>query len=119
MLFGGSASGVLASRRSADRSKSEKAVEAEVRLYDHLFAKENPAEIEEGQDFLANLNPDSLETLRGKLEPSLQQAASGQVFQFERIGYFCADSVDSTSDAPVFNRTVTLRDTWAKLKGAG
>jgi glutaminyl-tRNA synthetase len=92
------------------------AVDAEVRLYDNLFNKENPDEVEEGQDFTANLNPNSLEVLTGcKVEPSLRDAASGARYQFERMGYFCADS-DSAPGKPVFNRTIGLRDTWAKIE---
>jgi glutaminyl-tRNA synthetase len=92
------------------------ALEAEVRLYDTLFTKWNPAEVEEGQDFTANLNPHSLETLRGcRVEPSLSGAEPGARYQFERLGYFCVDP-DSADGLPVFNRTVTLRDTWAKIE---
>jgi glutaminyl-tRNA synthetase len=95
---------------------SAHALEAEVRLYDTLFTTWNPAEVEEGQDFTANLNPRSLETLRGcRVEPSLAGAEPGARYQFERLGYFCADP-DSTDGLPVFNRTVTLRDTWAKIQ---
>ena len=92
--------------------------EAEVRLYDRLFAAANPiAEAEKaGTDFTALLNPDSLETLIScKVEPSLAGAAPGSHYQFERLGYFCVDSVDSSGKKLVFNRTVTLRDTWAKI----
>ncbi len=93
------------------------AYEAEVRLYDHLFAKPNPDEAPEGQDFKANLNPKSLERLTDcKLEPSLATATPGSRFQFERLGYFCVDTVDSKPDTPVFNRTVTLRDAWARVR---
>ena len=92
------------------------AVDAEVRLYDALFAVENPNKVEEGGDWLDNLNPDSLQVLQGcKLEPSLAGAIPGVRFQFERKGYFCVDP-DSTDKLPIFNRTVTLRDTWAKLQ---
>ena len=92
------------------------AVDAEVRLYDNLFTKENPSEVEEGQDFTANLNPNSLEVLTDcKVEPSLKSAKAGDRVQFERIGYFCVDP-DSKPEALVFNRTVTLRDTWAKIE---
>ncbi len=95
------------------------AIEADVRLYDKLFTKPNPNEVEEGQDFTANLNPNSLEVLRGcKLEPSLAGAAVGSRYQFERLGYFCVD-LDSTSDKLVFNRTVALKDTWAKVAQRG
>ena len=92
------------------------AVDAQVRLYDHLFTKENPNEVEEGKDFTACLNPGSLEVLNGcKLEPSLANAAPASRCQFERLGYFCVDSKDSSPESLVFNRTVTLRDTWAKI----
>ena len=91
------------------------AVTAEVRLYSHLFATADPGEI--GDDLSAHLNPDSLETLRScRVEPSLSDAPPGSRYQFERVGYFCADP-DSAPGRPVFNRTVTLRDTWAKIKG--
>jgi glutaminyl-tRNA synthetase len=92
------------------------AVDAEVRIYENLFTKENPNEVEEGQDFTANLNPKSLEVITSaKLEPSLANAAIGGHYQFERLGYFCVD-LDSTPAMPVFNRTVALKDTWAKLE---
>jgi glutaminyl-tRNA synthetase len=92
------------------------AVDSEVRLYDMLFAKENPNEVEEGQDFTANLNPNSLEVLSGaKVEPSLRDAAAGARYQFERLGYFCVDP-DSASGKLVFNRTIGLRDTWSKIE---
>ena len=92
------------------------AVDAEVRLYENLFTRENPDEAPEGQDFTANLNPESLEVLSNcKLEPSLRDASPASRYQFERMGYFCVDR-DSTSGRPVFNRTVALRDTWAKIE---
>ncbi len=92
---------------------------AEVRLYDHLFLKANPDEIKDEGDFRANLNPNSLETLTScRVEPSLASAAPGSRFQFERQGYFCVDTEDSSDKALVFNRTVTLRDTWAKIEKA-
>ena len=92
------------------------AIDAEARLYDNLFTKENPDEVPEGQDFTANLNPHSLEVVRGcKLEPSLRAAAPGARYQFERLGYFCVD-LDSTPEKLVFNRTAALRDTWAKIE---
>ncbi len=92
------------------------AVRSEVRLYDRLFLKENPgAETQDG-DFTDSINPNSLEKLNPcYLEPSLRHAAPGERFQFERLGYFCVDLKDSTSQNPVFNRTVTLRDSWAKI----
>jgi glutaminyl-tRNA synthetase len=93
------------------------AVDAEVRLYDHLFSVENPAAVKDGAEFQACLNPKSLEVLPGcKLEPSLATAAPGSRYQFERLGYFCADAVDSRPGALVFNRTVGLRDTWARMQ---
>jgi glutaminyl-tRNA synthetase len=94
------------------------AVDAEVRLYDNLFTVENPNVVPEGQDFTVNLNPNSLEIVTGaKLEPSLRGAAAGSRYQFERLGYFAVDP-DSTPDKLVFNRTVALRDTWAKIEKA-
>jgi glutaminyl-tRNA synthetase len=95
------------------------AIEAEVRLYDHLFAKPDPDEVPEGETFLANLNPKSLEVLTGcKLEPSIAGSTSGTTFQFERLGYFCVDP-DSAPGRLVINRTVTLRDTWSKIEKKG
>lgn len=92
------------------------ALSSEVRVYDHLFMKENPNDVKDGVDWKDNLNPNSLQVLEGcQLEPSLAQAAPGDRFQFERLGYFCVDP-DSTSDSMVFNRTVTLRDQWAKIQ---
>jgi glutaminyl-tRNA synthetase len=92
------------------------AVDAEVRLYDKLFTKPDPNQVEEGQEFTANLNPASLEALTGcKLEPSLAQAAAGARYQFERLGYFCVDP-DSKPGKLVFNRTVALKDTWKKIE---
>jgi len=94
------------------------AVEADVRLYDHLFIKENPDEAEEGLDFKANLNPGSLDTLSScRVEPSLAGAEPGSRYQFERNGYFCVDP-DSSAEKLVFNRTVALRDSWAKIEKA-
>jgi glutaminyl-tRNA synthetase len=96
---------------SADHS-----LPAEVHLYDHLFLEENPMDEKQG-DFLAVLNPNSLERLTSsRVEPSLAGAASGSRYQFERQGYFCVDSIDSKDGALVFNRTATLRDAWAKIK---
>ena len=92
------------------------AIEAEVRLYDHLFIKPNPEEVEEGSDFKANINPNSLEILQScRLEPSLSASTPGSRYQFERLGYFSVDP-DSSESNLVFNRTVTLRDTWAKIE---
>jgi glutaminyl-tRNA synthetase len=90
------------------------AIAAEVRIYENLFTKENPDDVEEGQEFTANLNPRSLEIVTdAKLEPSLANATAGCRYQFERLGYFCVDP-DSRPGKPVFNRTVALKDTWAK-----
>jgi glutaminyl-tRNA synthetase len=96
------------------------AVPGEVRLYDTLFTKRDPGEVEEGADWKSNLNPKSLEVLRdSKLEPFLKKAKPGDRFQFERLGYFSVDLKNSSADRPVFNRTVTLRDTWARITKAG
>jgi len=94
------------------------AVPIEARLYDHLFTKPNPYDVPEGQDFKINMNPNSLERISGFVEPSLKGAAPGSRFQFERLGYFCVDP-DSTPEKPVFNRTVSLVDTWAKIEKKG
>lgn len=92
------------------------ALMAEVRLYDHLFASENPEDVPDGQTFLDNLNPNSLQTITAHVEPSLAQVALSTHIQFERLGYFFVDPVDSAPKKPVFNRTATLRDSWAKVK---
>ena len=95
-------------------------LEAETRLYDHLFTVTNPDRGKDGPDFKTCLNPDSLTTLTScRVEPSLGSAAPGDRYQFERQGYFCVDSVDSSDKALTFNRTVTMRDTWAKVKKGG
>ncbi len=92
------------------------AIDAEVRIYDNLFSNPDPGDVPEGQDFTANLNPNSLEVVSAaKLEPSLASAKAGDRFQFERLGYFCVDP-DSKPGKPVFNRTVALKDTWAKVE---
>jgi len=90
------------------------ALQAEVRLYDRLFAVENPGDVEDGCESV--LNPNSLEVVTGYVEPSLANAAPGSSFQFERLGYFCVDLNDSSARRPVFNRTVALRDSWAKIE---
>jgi glutaminyl-tRNA synthetase len=98
---------------SADHS-----LQAEVRLYDHLFTNQNPDDAAEGEDFKSNLNPNSLETLIDcRVEPSLKDAKLLSRYQFERLGYFCVDP-DSSRETLVFNRTVTLRDPWAKIQKA-
>ncbi len=95
---------------------AEHAVDAEVRIYENLFLKEDPSDVEEGQDVLDNLNPNSLEIIGdAKVEPSLANAAAGMRYQFERLGYFCADP-DSKAGKPVFNRTVALKDAWARVE---
>ena len=96
------------------------AIEARVRLYDHLFLEENPGVGKEGVDFKDSLNPDSLDTLPScRVEPGLAGATPGSRYQFERLGYFCVDTKDSSDGALVFNRTVTLRDAWARIKKSG
>ena len=95
------------------------AINAEVRLYDHLFTEWDPSDAPEGADWKDSLNPESLVTVtEAKLEPSLAEATPGAQYQFERLGYFIADSEDSTPEHLVFNRTVTLRDTWARVRQA-
>jgi glutaminyl-tRNA synthetase len=91
------------------------AIKTEIRLYDRLFIKENPDDTGEGQDYKDLLNPDSLKTLTGFIEPSVMNTKPMDKFQFERIGYFCADK-DSTREKLIFNRTVTLRDSWSKIE---
>jgi glutaminyl-tRNA synthetase len=96
---------------------AQHAVDGEVRLYDRLFSVENPSD-DEGKDWRASLNPSSLEVKAAKLEPSLASAVVGSRFQFERIGYFAVDP-DRTPGNPVFNRTVTLKDAWARIEARG
>jgi glutaminyl-tRNA synthetase len=89
-----------------------------VRLYENLFLTEDPNDAPEGQDWTANINPNSLEVLQGcKMEPGLRAAKPGDGVQFERLGYFCVDP-DTTAEKLVFNRTIGLRDTWAKIEKA-
>jgi glutaminyl-tRNA synthetase len=98
---------------------ADHAIPAEVRLYDRLFTAEDPDDVPEGQDWKAGLNPESIVVLPdAKIEPSVADDPPGTRYQFERRGYFISDPVDSGPDRLVFNRTVTLRDTWAKLSGA-
>jgi glutaminyl-tRNA synthetase len=92
------------------------AVPAEIRLYDYLFSRPDPGS--GGRDLLDDLDPDSETVVRGFVEPSLATAKPGETVQFERLGYFCADT-DSRPGALVFNRTLTLKDTWAKLQARG
>jgi len=95
---------------------AQHAQDCEVRLYDRLFAVPDPDSLPEGRDFISALNPDSLVSLRGKIEPSVAADPAGSRYQFERVGYFISDPVDSRAGALVFNRTVALRDSWAKVK---
>jgi glutaminyl-tRNA synthetase len=95
------------------------AVTAEVRLYDHLFSQPDPNDVPAGVDYKTTMNPGSLEVVQAMLEPSLAAAKPGDRYQFERNGYFCADTRDSRPGKPIFNRTVTLRDTWAKIEKKG
>jgi len=97
---------------------SAHAISAEVRLYDRLFTKADPYDVGEGEDVLSNLNPNSLEILSdAKLEPSLAEVKAEDQFQFERVGYFCVDR-DSAPEKLVFNRTLSLKDSWAKIEKA-
>ncbi len=96
---------------------ADRAADAEVRLYDHLFTRENPMDVEEGKDFKDYINPQSLEKITGcKIEPFAAGIGPGEPIQFERQGYFCVDRVDSAPGRLVFNRTVSLRDTWARIQ---
>jgi glutaminyl-tRNA synthetase len=93
------------------------ALDCELRLYDKLFTIPDPDAVDEGQDFLSVINPESLTVVRGaKIEPSVAQDPIGSRYQFERTAYFISDAIDSKPGALVFNRTVTLRDSWAKIK---
>jgi len=95
---------------------AEHAITGEVRIYDHLFTVPEPAAVKDA-DFKDFINPNSLITLKDcKLEPGLIDAKPGSIYQFERQGYFCVDTRDSKEGFPVFNRSVALRDTWAKIK---
>jgi glutaminyl-tRNA synthetase len=94
-------------------------LDATVRLYDRLFLSETPEDAPAGKSFLDNLNPDSLQVIQAKVEPSLASAMAGDRLQFERNGYFCVDTVDSRPGQPVFNRIVPLRDSWTKVLEKG
>ena len=96
---------------------AQTAIRAEVRLYEYLFVKPDPDDVGPGESYLANLNPNSLHIVSGLLEPDLAAAAPGSRYQFERLGYFCVDT-DSAPGALVFNRTVTLRDSWSRIEKA-
>ena len=95
------------------------AAAVEVRLYDRLFLGENPEDVPEGKTFLDNINPDSVRVIQAMVEPELAKQPAGARVQFERNGYFCADVKDSKPGAPVYNRIVTLKDTWAKIASKG
>jgi len=94
---------------------AQHAIESEIHLYDRLFKVENPSDLEEGKTYYDYMNPDSLTVTKGYIEPFVKNAKAGDKFQFERIGYFCVDSKHSQAGKPVFNRTVTLKDAWAKI----
>jgi glutaminyl-tRNA synthetase len=116
--YGGTSTDGRKVRGTSHWVSADDAVEAEVRIYDHLFSTEDPGDVPDGGDFKDNLNPESLVVLKScKLEKSLANAKPGDRFQFLRQGYFCVDP-DSTPEAPVFNRTVALRDTWARMDKA-
>ena len=107
---------ILVNDGSSGQGSAAHAIDAEVRIYDKLFARQDPNQVEEGQEFTANLNPASLEVItNAKLEPSLANAPIEARYQFERLGYFCVDP-DSEPGHLVFNRTVALKDTWAKIE---
>ena len=113
--FGGTSADGRKVRGTAHWVSAEYAVDAEVRVYDHLFTTLDPDDIPEGSDWKDNINPDSMVVMESaKLEPGLNEAKPGERFQFLRLGYFCVDK-DSTPEAPIFNRTVALRDTWARM----
>ena len=116
---GGSAPDGRRVRATLHWVSAEHAIDAEVRLYDHLFTRWDPDEDDEdGADWLSFMNPESLVVVGAKLEPSLADAAPGSRYQFERQGYFCVDTKDSSPERIVFNRTTTLRDTWARVRRA-
>jgi len=96
---------------------AQHAIDVEVRLYDRLFSVPDPDVVEEGKDWLSNLNPDSLKIITAKAEPGLAKALPGEKYQFQRTGYFCVDK-DSTPENIIFNRTVTLKDDWAKISSS-
>ncbi len=114
---GGNAPNGRTSKATLHWVSADSAIDAEVRIYDYLFTVRDPSDVPEGVDYKTHLNPESLEVLTScKMEPFLKDAAPGSRYQFERLGYFCVDTSDSSPGKPVFNRIVTLRDTWAKIK---
>ncbi|MEC8909958.1 MAG: glutamine--tRNA ligase, partial [Chloroflexota bacterium] len=116
--YGGTSSDGRKVRGTSHWVSANHAVDAEVRIYDHLFSTIDPDDVPEGGDFKDNLNPQSLVVLKSaKLEQGLNEAKAGESFQFLRQGYFTVDP-DSTPEAPVFNRTVALRDTWSRMDQA-
>ena len=112
---GGTSSDGRRVRGTSHWVSAEHCLDADVRVYDHLFLKEDPSDLPEGGEFTDNLNPDSLKTVTAKVEPSLAKAQPGERFQFLRQGYYCVDP-ESRPDTPVFNRTVALRDSWARQR---
>ena len=117
---GGSAPDGRSPKSTMHWVSAERGISAEIRIYDYLLTKENPDDVAEGMDFMSIINPDSLKKVsNAQLEPSLAGAKPGDKFQFERVGYFCADLVDSKPGNPVFNRTVSLKDTWARIVKKG
>jgi glutaminyl-tRNA synthetase len=117
---GGSATDERRVKATLHWVSAEHSLDAEVRLYEHLFLKEDPMDEKDGADFKHFLNPNSLQILRScHVEPGLRGASPGSRYQFERQGYFCVDNIDSSNDLLVFNRTVSLRDTWARIQKAG
>jgi glutaminyl-tRNA synthetase len=113
---GGDAPDGRTSKATLHWVSASSALDAEIRIYDHLFTVRDPGDVPEGVDYKTLLNPKSLEVLTScKVEPSLKASAPGSRYQFERMGYFCVDSRDSSPQKPVFNRIVTLRDPWAKI----
>jgi glutaminyl-tRNA synthetase len=114
---GGNAPGGRRVRGTSHWVSAEHAIPAEVRLYDRLFNKPHPMNVKDGSKFTDHINPDSLKTTtQCKLESSLKSAQKGSQYQFERLGYFCVDSDDSTEQHLVFNRTISLRDSWKKIE---
>ncbi len=113
---GGWAPGIRKVKGTIHWVSAAHAVQCETRLYEHLFTKENPDDLPEGEDYKVNLNPDSLKIASALIEPFIKGAKPGDRFQFDRTGYFCMDP-DSTEELPVFNRTVSLKDSWSKMAG--
>jgi len=115
--YGGTSADGRKVRGTSHWVSADHAIDAEILIYDHLFSTEDPDDVPEGGDFKDNLNPESLVVVSAKLEQGLHKAKPGERFQFLRQGYFVVDP-DSTPEAPVFNRTVALRDTWSRMDQA-